>query len=213
MKTEIFSSGLTYRPQASGENCQRKRTFLQMLSPEWRFLKTPFSCTLNRELQLQRPRRQRKRHCLKDFAVGRDFFYWRKTRLSRMQVLWTTIKFRGRKRNSQSCVYVRHETSLEGISSRSRAVTAKKCTKKCAARAKLLFCFSKPIASLTFSLPSSDLKVAILKRKRSPWSRHYSFQPKCRSGGNKSADVRNFSFRDWERAQDTLINITVLTLL
>ena len=46
MKTEIFSSGLTYRPQASGENCQRERTFLQMLSPEWRFLKTPFSCTL-----------------------------------------------------------------------------------------------------------------------------------------------------------------------
>ena len=32
METEIFSSGLTYRPQASGENCQRKRTFLQMLS-------------------------------------------------------------------------------------------------------------------------------------------------------------------------------------
>ena len=54
-------------------------------------------------------------------------------------------------------------------------MTAKKGTKKCAARAKLLFCFSKPIASLTFSLPSSDLKVAILERKRGPWSRHYSF--------------------------------------
>ena len=49
-------------------------------------------------------------------------------------------------------------------------MTAEKCTKKCAARAKLLFCFSKPIASLTFSLPSSDLKVAILERKRGPWS-------------------------------------------
>ena len=33
-------------------------------------------------------------------------------------------------------------------------MTAKKCTKKCVARAKLLFCWCKPIAFLLFSLPS-----------------------------------------------------------
>ena len=41
-----------------------------------------------------------------------------------------------------------------GSSRRSRATTAKKCTKKRDAHAKLSFCQSKPIASLTFSLPS-----------------------------------------------------------
>ena len=42
-----------------------------------------------------------------------------------------------------------------------RAVTAKKCSKKRAARAKLLFCQSKPITILPFSLtsPSSLLKM------------------------------------------------------
>ena len=45
-------------------------------------------------------------------------------------------------------------------SRRSRAVTAKKCTKKRDARAELLFCQSKAIAFLPFSLllPSSLLK-------------------------------------------------------
>ena len=37
----------------------------------------------------------------------------------------------------------------------SRATAAKKCTKKRDARAKLLFCQSKPIGLLLFSLPSS----------------------------------------------------------
>ena len=49
-----------------------------------------------------------------------------------------------------------------GISRRSRAVTAKKCTrKKRDARAELLFCRSKPIAFLPLSLtsPSSLLKL------------------------------------------------------
>ena len=38
-------------------------------------------------------------------------------------------------------------------------MTAKKCTKKRDARVKLLFRQSKPIAFLTFSLPSSLLKL------------------------------------------------------
>ena len=45
-------------------------------------------------------------------------------------------------------------------------MTAKKCTKKHDARAKLLFCQSSPIAVLTFSSPSSDLKVPTLVRAR-----------------------------------------------
>ena len=43
---------------------------------------------------------------------------------------------------------------LGSFTSYSRAMTAKKCTKKHYARAKLLFCLSKPIAFLPFSLPS-----------------------------------------------------------
>ena len=124
-----------------------------MLSPEWRFLKTPFSRRLNGELCQRRRRRQRKRHCLTDFAVGRDFFDWRKT--GSVECRWISLEFNcwgpppslagEREINLQSCVYVHHKTSLEGISRRSRTVTAKKCTKKCAARAKLLFCWYKPI--------------------------------------------------------------------
>ena len=42
------------------------------------------------------------------------------------------------------------------VSRRSRVVTAKKCTKKRDASAKLLFCQSKTIALLPFSLPSTS---------------------------------------------------------
>ena len=51
----------------------------------------------------------------------------------------TAPKFRKRKNNSSSCVYVLHKTSLQKISRPSRAVTAKKYTKKCTARAEFLF--------------------------------------------------------------------------
>ena len=61
-------------------------------------------------------------------------------------------KFRKRKRKLLSCVPVRN-VKLGTIS---RATTAKKCTKKRDARAKLLFCQSKPITFLPFSLPSSS---------------------------------------------------------
>ena len=43
-------------------------------------------------------------------------------------------------------------------------MTAKKCTKKRDARAKLLFCYYKPIAYLLFLLPSSLLKLPTSKR-------------------------------------------------
>ena len=53
----------------------------------------------------------------------------------------TEPKFRRRKKSSWYCVYVLHKTSLEGIL-QSHVVTLKKWTKKCAARAKLLFCLT-----------------------------------------------------------------------
>ena len=56
-----------------------------------------------------------------------------------VEFLETTPKFRKRKKNSSSCVYVLHKTSHQEISRPSRAVTAKKCTQKCNARAELLF--------------------------------------------------------------------------
>ena len=51
-----------------------------------------------------------------------------------------------KKRKSSSCVHVLHKTWHQVFSRRSRAVTAKKCTKKPDARAELLFCQEwKPI--------------------------------------------------------------------
>ena len=58
----------------------------------------------------------------------------------------TASKFRKRERKSSSCVHVLHKTWHQVFSRRSRAVTAKKCTKKPDARAELLFCQEwKPI--------------------------------------------------------------------
>ena len=55
------------------------------------------------------------------------------------EFLETAPKFRKRKKNSSACIYVLHKTSHQEISRPSRSVTAKKCTKKCNARAELLF--------------------------------------------------------------------------
>ena len=48
-------------------------------------------------------------------------------------------KFRKRKKNSLSCVYVLHKTSHQEISRPSHVMTANKYTKKCNACAELLF--------------------------------------------------------------------------
>ena len=71
--------------------------------------------------------------------------------------LGTELKFKKRKKNSSSLVYV----LLRYFTSYGHAVTAKKCTKKRDARAKLLFCQSKPIAFLPFSLPSPSLLLKL----------------------------------------------------
>ena len=84
-------------------------------------------------------------------------------RISRKSVSWglLTLKFRKRKKNSPSLVYVLLNTPNSAFSRRGRAVKAKKCTKKRDARAELLFCLSKPIAFLTFSFlsPLSFVKL------------------------------------------------------
>ena len=72
----------------------------------------------------------------------------------RVEFCSTVSKFRKRKRKWFSCVPVLDKTCIYALSRCSRATTAKKCTKKRDARAKLLFCLSKPIVFLPFSLPS-----------------------------------------------------------
>ena len=77
------------------------------------------------------------------------FFFQTSSRLFQItlhdagEISWSGIrsapKFRKKKKNSSSCVYVLHKTSHQEISRPSRAVMAKKCTKKCNARAELLF--------------------------------------------------------------------------
>ena len=57
------------------------------------------------------------------------------------EFLETESKYKSRKKTWSFCIYHLHNTSREGISRRSRAVTAKKCTKKLAARSKLFFAY------------------------------------------------------------------------
>ena len=57
------------------------------------------------------------------------------------EFLETESKYKSRKKTWSFCVYHLHKTSREGISRRSRAVTAKKWTKKLAARSKLFFAY------------------------------------------------------------------------
>ena len=60
----------------------------------------------------------------------------------RIEFLETATKLRGRKRNLQPCVNVLNKTSLEGIPTRSREVTVKKCTKRASCT-----CFKLPFCS------------------------------------------------------------------
>ena len=57
-----------------------------------------------------------------------------------VEFLWIMSKFHKRNKISSLLVSVLQKTRNWAFSSRSRAKTAKKCTKKCDARAELLFC-------------------------------------------------------------------------
>ena len=72
----------------------------------------------------------------------------------RVDLLGTALKFRKKKKHSSLLVYVLRKAWNQAFSRRSRAVTAKKCTKKRDARAELLFCLTNPLLFLPFSLPS-----------------------------------------------------------
>ena len=62
-----------------------------------------------------------------------------------------------------SCVYVLNRTSHKRISRVSGKVTAKKCTKKCDARAKFFLLINPMLLFLTFPLPSSVVKLPMTK--------------------------------------------------
>ena len=123
----------------------------------------------NREIKQQRRLRRRKRHVQSKVALLQASS--RKFHLVQFVKCWQffsgvkfwkrVTKFRKRKTKSLFCVHVLHNTWNWAFSRRSRAVTAKPCTKKHDARAVLLFCQSKPIPVLPFSLtsPSSLLKL------------------------------------------------------
>ena len=105
-------------------------------------------------------------------------------------------KFRKRKRKLSSCV--RSSSTKREIRRfhvvRSRATTAKKCTKKSDARAKLLFCQSKPIAFLPFLLPSlsSLLKLPNMNLREGHFSAS-SHEPGWRRPISPWVSMRNFS--------------------
>ena len=73
----------------------------------------------------------------------------------------TAPKFRKKKKNSSLCVHVFHKTCHQEMSRPSRAVTAKKCTKKCNARAELLFWLLSLLGFMTFSVPSRGVAKAL----------------------------------------------------
>ena len=58
-----------------------------------------------------------------------------------IEFLETESKYKSRKKTWSCCVYHLHKTPRDGISRRGRAVTAKKCTKKLAARSKYFFSY------------------------------------------------------------------------
>ena len=115
----------------------------------------------SKELKHQRRRRLRKRHLKSEFALPQTLSHL--FQLVQFVKCWqiflelnskTASKFRKRKRKSLSCDHVLDKAWNLALSRCSPAATAKKCTKKRDACAKLLFCQTNPIASLPFSLPS-----------------------------------------------------------
>ena len=83
--------------------------------------------------------------------------------------LGTALKFRERRKNSSSLVYVLHKAWNQAFSRRSRAVTAKKCANWKSVM-HVQSCF------LSFSLPSSLLKL----RKKAPKEETEPIHVSCR---------------------------------
>ena len=81
--------------------------------------------------------------------------------------LGTTLKFRKRKKNSSSLVYVLHKTWNSAFSRRSRVETAEKRTRKVWCTCKFVVLLNKAIAFWTFPLPSPSL---LLKLPSAQWA-------------------------------------------
>ena len=128
-----------------------------------------------RELKQQRRGWQRKRHFTREYAL-----------LQTLSSLFHLVQFvkclqiflelimkdcieieEKNEKVSRLCSRPPQNVKLGTFTWYSRVVTAKKCTRKRDARAKLLFCRSKPTAFLPFSLPSplSLLKLPIVTKK------------------------------------------------
>ena len=79
--------------------------------------------------------------------VGKCFWSW---------ILKDCIKVQEKKRKFLSFVPVLDKTWIQALSRCSRAMTAKKCTKKACCTCKVVVFLIKPIAFLPFSLPSAS---------------------------------------------------------
>ena len=104
-------------------------------------------------------------HSISFISSNVNNFFW-------SWILKSVTKFRKRNRKWLFFVHVLQKTRIPAFSRRSRALTAKKCTEKRDARAKLLFCQSKPIAFLPFSLRSTSSLLFITE----PRSLHFRLQ-------------------------------------
>ena len=104
------------------------------------------------------------------------------------------------------------KTRNEALSGCSRATTAQKCTKKRDARAELLFCLSKPIAFLPFSLPSPSSLLKLHSnngRDHVQWKRQWhtvtndndNDSDSDNNGENDYCSERTFSFKWIRRPQ------------
>ena len=87
--------------------------------------------------------------------IGKCFWSW---------ILKDCIKVQEKKRKLLSCVPVLDKTWIQALSRCSRAMTAKKCTKKAWCTCKVVVLLIKPIPFLPFSLPSASslLKLPIV---------------------------------------------------
>ena len=115
----------------------------------------------------QRRRRLQKRHLKSDGTLLQTLLFhlvqfvkcWQIFQELNPKGLYRSL---GEEKRNRCPVCLHSPQNMKEVSRRSRATTAKKCTKKRNARVKLLFCFSNPIAFLPFSLPSPRCRLSTL---------------------------------------------------
>ena len=127
------------------------------------------SSHLKQQRRRRRRRRLRKPHLQSEVALLQTYsISFNLSNVGSFLELNSKILYRssGKEKESRCLVFMfSTKREIKAFSHRSRAVTARKCTKKRDARAKMLFCQSKPTAFLPFLLtsPSSLLKLPKIK--------------------------------------------------